>query len=111
MEGFFEEVAGAEFHGFDGGGDVAVAGDEQDGEQGTEEFDLAEQFEAVHFRHTDVGNKQVAGAVGLVELGEAVNRGGEGGNEVILLEDLKKIARISGQKVNKKPTPVQYNFS
>jgi len=28
-----------------------------------------------------------------------------------LLEDLKKIARIAGQKVNKKPTPVQYNFS
>ena len=70
IEGFFDEVEGAGLDSADGEGDVAIAGEEEDGEQGANTFGLGKEFHAVHAGHIDIGDEQITGFG--AEGGEAV---------------------------------------
>lgn len=54
--GLGQEVIGALAHALDGGGDVAMAGDQDDGDFGVEVAQPLEQLQPVHVRHADVGH-------------------------------------------------------
>ncbi|OBX35027.1 hypothetical protein A8U91_04097 [Halomonas elongata] len=63
-EGLFQKVPGALAHGFHGGGNVAVTGDQDHRQVRIASADLAQQGHAVHARHADVTDHD-AGKIGL----------------------------------------------
>ncbi len=83
-EGFLEEVVSAEFGGFDGGFDGAVAADDDDfGEVFRGEgVDVGEDVEAVAVREPDVEQDDVVGCV--LEEGDGLGSGAGGGHGVSL---------------------------
>lgn len=71
VDGFFEEVDGAEFEAVDGGADIGVAGDHDDGEGGVVSAELFDDGEAAHVGEAEVEEEATGG-----EGAEVVEEGG-----------------------------------
>ena len=56
-EWFLQEIEGAMLHGFDGHGDVAVPGHEDDRDDGATQIQLLLKLEPAHAGHADVENQ------------------------------------------------------
>ncbi len=62
LDGFFEEPEGAEFvHGADGGFDIAEGGEDDGGDLDVFDGEAAEEFEAVHAGHFEIGDEDGEG--------------------------------------------------
>ena len=59
IQGFFDEIEGAQFGRFDGGFHVAMAGDDDHRQGGAVFFDFFQCFDAVDSGHPDVQQHQV----------------------------------------------------
>ena len=71
-ERFLQEVEGAVFHGLHRHGDVAVAGDQNDGDQRAGAIQVLLDFEAAHLGHAHIEH-ETAVLIG-IELGEELAR-------------------------------------
>ena len=71
IEGLLDEIDGTEFEGFDGGGDIGVAADDDDGELDFAKAEALDEFEAAHEWELEVEEEaaDVADAVIVEEAG------------------------------------------